>query len=241
MSDEKTDPSDADIRWGDPNPVPAQREIEGYVRTLFARCAHVPIEAIRQGAFVEGIELERPCRTEAELRVVADALFVTCRDWARHFDARNVPHSLFVLGCGPDDSAAFRIVAFDLPALMRAAPALGRELGASHVLVVHSTIQPLGPDGTDALTAASRLIVRGIMAAGGDHESLPWGYVQRVVARAFDGRTGQERAWAWMQSVHGDEARQELSPRAFAPYVSIQVGADGATVLREGADPMAEA
>jgi hypothetical protein len=152
-----------------------------------------------------------------------------------------VPHTLFVVGCGPDDSAVFRVVAFDLSVIFGVAAALGAELGAHHVLVVHSSIQALGPDGSTAMLAEHRLLVRRVMDSGGDYEALPWGFAQRAVLRAFDGRTGQEHPWAWTQAIHEQEAREEVHPRTFAPYAMYGINEDGSVAPRAATGATAEA
>lgn len=214
---------DSDIRWAEKNPCAEQREIENKVAELFLMCAAVPLAA-RDAVFVEGIALDAPCESEAAFLRVADVVFKSCRDWSAGFEIKKVPHSLFVIGCGPRNAAAFRIVAFDLEAMMRAAPGLGRALDAHHVLIAHSTVQAMGPDGEDSLSPANRLLVRQVAESGYDIDSLPWGYRQCLVARMFDGRTGRERSFAWMQPVEGDGPRTELPPSMFAPYHMVDTG-----------------
>lgn len=224
---------DSSIRWADRNPCADQREIENRVALMFLECAGVSAAA-REAVFVEGIALDAPCVSESAFLRVADVVFRSCRDWSAGFEIKKVPHSLFAIGCGPNNAAAFRIVAFDLEAMMRAAPGLARALGAHHVLISHSTVQAIGPDGDDALSPASRLLVRQVVESGGDLSSLPWGYRQCLVARMFDGRTGRERPFAWMQPVEGDAPREELSTAWFAPY--HMVDADAAKPAREVAE-----
>lgn len=214
---------DSDIRWTVKDPCAEQREVENKVAELFLMCAGAPLAA-RAAVFVEGIELDAPCVSEAAFLRVADVVFRSCRDWSAGFEIKKVPHSLFVIGCGPNNAAAFRIVAFDLEAMMRAAPGLGRALDAHHVLITHSVVQAIGPDGEDAMSPANRLLVRQVAESGYDLDSLPWGYRQCLVARMFDGRNGRERSFAWMQPVEGDEPRAELPPSMFAPYHMVDAG-----------------
>lgn len=215
---------DSSIRWADKNPCSEQREIENKVALLFLECAGVS-SAAREAVFVEGIALDAPCASEAAFLRVADVVFRSCRDWSAGFEIKKVPHSMFAIGCGPNSAAAFRIVAFDLEAMMRAAVPLGRALGAHHVLISHSTAQAIGPDGADALSPANRLLVRQVAESGGDLDALPWGYRQCVVARMFDGRTGRERPFAWMQPVEGDAPRTELPTFMLAPYHMVDTEA----------------
>ena len=240
MSDE-LEATDQDLRWGDTTPCASQRRMEARIAEVYARCVHRPVEAVRASVFVEGLQIGVPVQTEAATRIVAGPIFAFCAEWLGGFAVENAPHSMFLLGCGPGNEAAFRICSFDLTAMMCAARTIGRESFATSVLVVHSTMQTLGADGSDALDAADRLLIHSVMDAGGDYKSLPWGSAYRAVARVFDGRTGREFSWSWIQTIGEGGARDEFDPRVLAPYLVVEVDEDGKAIPKPGSPSMAEA
>lgn len=223
---------DQAIRWARGTPSEAQREMERLARDVFHRASRT-LRDDEGGVFVEGMNLVAPCDDEASFRTLAGGMFDASIEWLSRFSAEDAPHTLFLFGSEPAGRLGFRIVCLDLAALIRAIPYMCARFRAPYALVVHSTLQAIGSSGEHDLSPAERLAVAQSYSATHDPNCMPWGYRRRLVARAYDGRTGREREWAWMQTFGDGTPREEFHPRKFAPYMHVDADAEPTTPLAD--------
>lgn len=223
---------DANIRWGDKNPSPSQRAMEGLVESAIAKLVGCDREHIEAAMFVEGIRSEFPVDSDAAASAIANAMFEAYRRLAAGFKSpTDIPATIILLGGGPQNRAIWRVVSGAIDVLSEIAHPLGRRFGASYVALMHASCIPFGRNGSEKMDARDRALVDSIISSGGGYDSLPYGYSLRAVCRMFllteDG--ANEASTYWLQGLAAEDERAvESSDVLRGAYRIVDVGENGA-------------
>ncbi len=235
---------DANIRWGEKNPSPAQRAMEGHVENAIAKIVGCDRKHIETAMFVEGIRSEFPVNSDDAASTIANAMFGAYRRLAAGFRRpTDIPATIILLGGGPENRAIWRVVSGAVDVLSEIAHPLGVRFGASHVAFMHASCIPFGSNGSEMMNARDCALVDSIIAAGGGYDSLPYGYALRAVCRMFllteDDAT--EASTYWLQGLAAEDERSvESSDVLRGTYRIVDVDKDGEPASRATV-PAAEA